>query len=185
MATRIEKGASSWASSSLTPSRAHFDATYGAWAIAASRPTTLVTFTIVPDRRARIPGSTCWMQRIAPDTLTSKDASYCSIDASSTTPLPPIPALFTSTSMRPVARRTSANPRATDSELVTSSSTRSTVTFRSLHAASSFVADSSERTVPKTRYPRSARWSAVARPMPELAPVTMVTKPVSEVIGKG
>ena len=48
MATRIPNRATSWASCSLTPSSAHFDATYGAWANAAIRPTTEVMLTTVP-----------------------------------------------------------------------------------------------------------------------------------------
>ncbi len=46
--TRMPNGASSWARPSLTPSNAHFDATYGDWAIAAIRPVTDVMLTIAP-----------------------------------------------------------------------------------------------------------------------------------------
>ena len=46
--TRIPNGASSWARPSLTPSNAHFDATYGDWAIAATLPAIDVMLTIAP-----------------------------------------------------------------------------------------------------------------------------------------
>ena len=58
MTTRMPNGATSWASSSLTPSNAHLDATYGAWPIEPNLPTTDVTLTIVPLPRSRMPGST-------------------------------------------------------------------------------------------------------------------------------
>ena len=66
IATRIPNGANSCAICSLTPSSAHFDATYGAWPIAPIRPATDVTLTIVPEPRSRIWGSTAWAQRVAP-----------------------------------------------------------------------------------------------------------------------
>ena len=90
------------------------------------------------------------MQRIAPETFTLNDASNISIEDSSTTPLPPIPALFTSTSMWLVDRAMSAKPWATDSDDATSISMTSIVSPRSLAAARSFVALSSDRTVPNT-----------------------------------
>ena len=70
IATRIPNPATSCANSSLAPSRAHFDAVYGAWAIAAKRPTTEVMLTMVPRRRSRIPGNTALRQRSAPKKLT-------------------------------------------------------------------------------------------------------------------
>ena len=48
MTTRMPNGASSNASSSLNPSNAHFDATYGACAMAPNRPVTDVMLTIAP-----------------------------------------------------------------------------------------------------------------------------------------
>ena len=68
--TRMPNGASSSASSSLSPSKAHFDATYGAWAGDANRPATDVMFTIAPVRRSRIEGSTCCKHRTAPHRFT-------------------------------------------------------------------------------------------------------------------
>ena len=95
IATRIPNGASSWARPSLSPSKAHFDATYGDWASAAIRPATEVMFTMVPLPRSRICGSTAWMQRTAPHRLTFITDRYISGGHSSATALPPTPALFT------------------------------------------------------------------------------------------
>jgi hypothetical protein len=102
--TRTPNDATSKASSSLRPSSAHFDATYGAWAMAPKRPTIDVMFTMVPDRRSRMPGSTAWMQRTAQHRFTFIVSRWDSGAASSTTPLLPMPALFTSTSTRPPGR---------------------------------------------------------------------------------
>ena len=68
--TRMPKGASSCAMPSLIPSSAHFDATYGDWASAPTRPATDVMLTMAPLPRSRMPGSTAWLQRTAPQRLT-------------------------------------------------------------------------------------------------------------------
>ena len=155
--TRMPNGASSWASPSLTPSNAYFDATYGDWAIAATLPVSDVMLTIAPLRRSRMPGSTCLRQRIAPHRLMFMTSRYISGVASSATALPPTPALFTSTSTRPAWSRIWANPLATDSSSATSSSTSSILT----PAASAILWNVSirdvARTVPNTVWPCWAR----------------------------
>ena len=65
-----------------------------------------------------------------------------------------------------------SKPTCTDSSLAMSISTRCTVTPASAAMAFSLVALSRLRTVPYTVWPWAARWMAVARPMPLLAPVT-------------
>src|SRR5215216_7869903 len=70
IATRMPKGASSWASPSLNPSNAHFEVTYGDWAIAATRPVTDVMLTMQPRPCWRMCGSTACRQRTAPHRLT-------------------------------------------------------------------------------------------------------------------
>ena len=175
IATRTPNAATSIASSSLIPSNAHFAATYGAWAIAPMRPVTDVTFTIVPEPRARMPGSTCWMQRTPPHRSTFITSRKRSGVVSSTTPLPPMPALFTRWSIRPARSMISSKPSRTESSSAMSSSTSSTVTPDCSAAAFSLSARAIERTVPNTTCPAAARCRAVARPMPELAPVTTVT----------
>ena len=147
--TRMPNGASSWASPSLNPSKAHFEVTYGDWASAAIRPVIEVMLTIAPERRSRIPGRTCCRQRTAPHRLTFITSRYSSVGHSSATALPPTPALLTSTSTTPpVSSRIEANPARTDSSSATSSSTRLISTPASAAIAFIFAARSMLRTVP-------------------------------------
>src|SRR4051794_2309184 len=94
---------------------------------------------------------------------------------SSATALPPTPALFTRLSTAPACSKISAKPRVTESSSATSSTTSFTSTPASAAIAWSFVALSRERTVPYTSWPCAERWMAVARPIPEFAPVTTDT----------
>src|ERR1700716_1874124 len=141
IATRIPNGATSRASSSLAPSSAHFDATYGACAMAPNRPTTDVTLTMQPVALARIEGSTACVQRTAPQRFTFMTSRNREGGVSSTTPLVPMPALLTSTSMRPVWSSTSPTARLTLSSSATSISTSSTATCSPSAKASSLFAD--------------------------------------------
>src|SRR5438270_406868 len=143
--------------------------------MAPNRPATEVTLTMAPVRRCRMPGSTSRMQRTAPLTLTLNTSDIRSVVASSTTAFPPTPALLTSTSTRPAALRISPMPFLTDLSSATSMVTSLTATPASAHMASNFPARPTSRTVPYTSWPLDARWMAVARPMPELAPVTTLT----------
>jgi hypothetical protein len=174
-ATRMPNGATSCASPSLTPSSAHFDATYGDWAIAAIRPAIDVTFTMVPERRWRICGSTACTHRIAPQRSTFITSRYSCGGHSSATALPPTPALFTRWSTRPAVPRISAKPCRTDSSSAMSSSISSTVAPAASAIVRSLSARPMARTVPNTRCPASDSRMAVARPMPEFAPVTTET----------
>ena len=93
---------------------------------------------------------------------------------SSATPFPPTPALFTRTSTA-----------GTVEDLVEAAPDRCVVGDVELHEphldaplgrhGDELVARSLLRTVPYTSWPRAARWIAVARPMPEFAPVTTAT----------
>ena len=157
------------------PSTAHFEATYGAWATAPMRPTTDDTLTMAPRPRARMPGSTAAAHRTAPTALTLNDSWNCAGDDSSTAPLPPMPALLTRTSTPPNVPMRRPNPADTDRSSATSSSSTATVAPRAAASASSLPALSALRTVATTVNPSSARCTAVARPMPEFAPVTTAT----------
>jgi hypothetical protein len=70
---------------------------------------------------------------------------------------------------------TSAMPVRTLVSSATSSSTSSTWVPAAAAMAWSFSAEAMRRTVPNTRKPFDARWTAMARPIPELAPVTTAT----------
>ena len=123
------------------------------------------------------------MQRTAPHRLTFMTSRSCSVDASSTTAFDPTPALLTRTSTFPVASRTSVNPSRTDWSSAMSTRTSRTSTPASLAIAASFSARATSRTVPYTSWPCPARWMAVARPMPEFAPVTMLTVDIRGTLG--
>ena len=84
----------------------------------------------------------------------------------------PIPALRTRISTGPSRLRASATMRSQPSSVATDSA-RTSIGASSARDASS----SSVRETPSTRAPREASASAVARPMPRPAPVTMATRP--------
>ena len=104
-------------------------------------------FTIAPERRSRIPGSTCWTQRMAPYRFTFMTWAYSSMGHSSVTALPPMPALFTSTSIRPACSSTLPMPWRTESSSAMSMTTGWTSTPASSAMASSLAAASRLRSV--------------------------------------
>src|SRR5207249_4945078 len=74
IATRTLNGFTSCANDSLSASNANFDAVYGAMGELAMRPATDATLMMQPLWRARIGGSTAWMQRIAPKQFVPRPA---------------------------------------------------------------------------------------------------------------
>src|SRR5258705_1029659 len=86
-----------------------------------------------------------------------------------------MPALLTRMSIGPCCATVSAIARSIDSWRVTSSSRTTTGSFSSRATASSGPALARLRMVATTWWPWRAKWSAVARPMPVLVPVTRVT----------
>ena len=88
---------------------------------AATPPDELMLMT-VPDRRARMSGSTAFVIRMTPKKLTWNSRIASSGVTSSAAPMIPVPALLCSTSIRPPVRSATAlTQAATDSSEVTSS----------------------------------------------------------------
>jgi hypothetical protein len=107
-----------------------------------------VTLTIDPLPRSRICGSTACRQRTAPQRFTFMTSRYSDGEASSATPLPPMPALFTSVSTRPASSRIRAKPSRTESSSAMSSSTKWISTPACSAIASSLSSRADARTVP-------------------------------------
>ena len=114
------------------------------------------------------------MQRNAPVRLTSTTRRHASIVRSSIgTGGAPVPALLKSTSIRPNARFVASKSSPTDCGSVTSVGT---AMARSLLVAARRAVSASasgRRPASATAYPSASKASAVARPMPEPAPVTI------------
>ena len=87
----------------------------------ATRPASEETLTIVPDFCSRIWGRTVCVTRSAPKKFVSNISFASSTSVSSIGPLAPMPALFTSTSIRPSASITCFTAFETESPSVTSS----------------------------------------------------------------
>ena len=104
---------------------------------------------------------------MTPNRLTWNSRIASSADTSSAAPRIPVPALFTSTSIRlPVRPAISATHAETEASEVTSSCTNS-------NPLGVFLVGF--RLVPYTRYPRAASNSADAFPIPEVVPVMRTT----------
>jgi hypothetical protein len=134
------------------------------------RPTSELMLMMRPDSRARIAGSTVRVMVSSPNTLVVNCRSTSGPPRTSTGPGRANPALLTSTSTPapPVLASIFAQARRAEPSSVTSMPTAWTFGVAAARLASS----SSRRAAAKTRCPRCANRVAVARPMPELAPVT-------------
>src|SRR5215510_502734 len=95
--------ASSCASDPVNPSMAILLAVYAAASGIGASVTLDVTFTTTPDRCARNCGSTACVIDITPKVLVSNTSRTVDIGVASNTPMTPMPALLTSTSMDPDA----------------------------------------------------------------------------------
>src|SRR5438105_11072323 len=132
---------------------------------------------IFPARRSTMPRATAWAVKKRPLRLVSSTASQSASVTARAGLRMLVPALLTSTSIRPKASRASPTNRATSAGRVTSPSRARTrpPCARSPSAASS----------PRSRWrltmtrsaPKRARPSAMARPRPREAPVTSTTLP--------
>src|SRR5262245_59233654 len=142
---------------------------------AGMRPRIELMLTIRPAPWRRMPGSTAWIMRRTPMTLVSNSACAWLMLVSSTAPTKLTPALLISTSIRAARLRTSSTQAFAEASSRTSSGTSSTP------ARGRVVAGA--RTPPNTRWPRVASTSAVARPMPDDAPVIRTTRLGPFVIG--
>ena len=130
-------------------------------------------FTIHPLRRPRICGKTARVTRTSPNTFVSKTFAISTSVASSTAPINPCPALFTSTSIRP-NRPTAESTMA----IICAESRRSMGTARSRSGASSKSAAtfSGFREVATTQSPRASAARTNSRPNPREAPVITQTR---------
>src|SRR5215813_7814889 len=134
------------------------------------RPASELRLMMRPDSRARIAGSTARVTVSSPNTLVANWRCTWGAPRISTGPARANPALLTSTSTPapPVAASTAAQARCTEPSLVTSRPTAWMVGEVAARPASA----SPRRAAAKTRCPWRANSLAVARPIPELAPVT-------------
>src|ERR1051326_4115507 len=144
------------------------------------RPAPLEMFTIRPQCAAFMAGATAWLQWNAPSrftpTIARQSASVTCSSGRPTCPATP-PASFTSTSIRPRAANVSLAMACTAARSVTSSG-RASSEPPSAAASFAVAANSSASTSqPTTWAPRSASASAIARPRPCAAPVTMAVRP--------
>ena len=130
------------------------------------------TKTRSPRRRSIIPGTNALTSRCAPTTVRSSSRVNRSDSTSTIVPGATAPALLTTTSMSPRSAVTALANDPTDSSSVRSSGCATA----SPPSARIWAATSSSRSVRRapraTGKPAAARLSAVAAPMPELAPVT-------------
>src|SRR5829696_1359296 len=127
-------------------------------------------------------GTAWWMVRYVPRRFTAMVASHssgCSSSMGAQTPL--MPALANTMSRRPKARTVSSTALCISSELATSATSGSALPpARSMSAAASRISDSVWLRTP-TRAPSRAKRTAVARPMPDPAPVTSATLPSNSI----
>jgi hypothetical protein len=129
------------------------------------------TFTIAADGDLRSKGRHAALTRAMPVTLMSRIRAHSASSFSSTVPTALTPALLTRMSMRPKRSATASIAASTDARSATSATKPS--------RRSSSPSTAMSRTA--TADPRSARASAVARPIPEAPPVTTETRPANSV----
>lgn len=132
--------------------------------------------TIEPARCALIAGATARMPRNTPTTFTSSTRRKSSSEVSASGAARKIPALLSSTSMRPCVSSVQATAARQSSSLLTSCAR---ALARSPSSACRRPAPSPSASVSSTSAPSSAKRRAVAAPMPPAAPVINATFPSS------
>src|SRR5918996_3948190 len=171
---------SSIRSESDSASIANFDAAYAPSAGEATRPPTELMLTTRP-RALRISGRNAWVTATWPTTFTSSCRRSASIGMISSGAGSAIPALLTSP-RRPPSPTASVTRSAAPSIVGASVTSRITgVTAPELSAAT-LSPSASRRTPANTSKPRDTRSSAVARPIPVDAPVTMTAARLGDVL---
>ncbi len=134
---------------------------------------------MTPEPWATIAGSAARLNRKVPSrfvrTMRSKSSTEWSMSRASTW----MAALLTTMSRRPKSRNTSATIAATRASSPTSPSTPTA----SRRDAATARAPAPSRSTSTVRAPSAAYASAIARPMPRAAPVTMATRPSSRPMG--
>src|SRR3954469_19196783 len=169
--------ASSAFSDSLMPTTPNFDAEYGAMPGAATRPAIDAVFTIEdrpPCAIIRVTNArttSARPSRFTPITRCQSSTVVCSISAAW-----PMPALLWSTSTRPSSSNTREANASTASGSVTSTTCACALPPISRATAS---ADSPFTSATCTFAPSFANSSALARPIPEPAPVITTTLPAN------
>src|ERR1035438_5599210 len=132
----------------------------------------LLIWTIAPDRRERMWGSTARVSAAGPNTWTSNRSRSSASVVSSAAPTWVRPALFTSTSIRPCRPMTSRTVASTEPGSVTSSGSASTWPGC---AAARLSSDGTCRAVATATSPAATAASVIARPKPLFAPVISQT----------
>ena len=107
--------------------------------------------------------------------LTSITRRHSASDVSAAVLVSSMPAQFTSTSMRPCAARTASNRAATELSSATSTSASTAAKPDVRRAAAASAAAALRTSASTTTAPSCAKRRAVASPIPEAAPVTMLT----------
>src|SRR5579863_8944137 len=142
-----------------------------------TRPATDAVLTMAPPPAASIAGISYFIDRKTPLRLTSMRRSQATSSSSATAnPLAPTPALLKATCSRPnAASARSTMPRQSASRL-TSAATASASPPSPSIIATVALASASFRSTTTTRPPSLAKSWAVARPIPEPAPVTRMLR---------
>jgi hypothetical protein len=138
-------------------------------------PTTLLALRITPEPCATMVAAPPARQWNTPRRLTSITASNCSSVIFCSRASLVMPALLTSTSMLPKRSFTAATMASSASRSVTFSARPIVCAPRARTSATAASTPSGLRSQTTTAAPSSANFSAVARPMPWAAPVTMQT----------
>src|SRR5947209_2077467 len=175
----------SWRSASLNAPTANFVALYTPAPARALRPATELTLTrsATPRGPAEAACSKCasaaLVQYISAETLRSSIRFHSPTSASGIGPSSMTPALLTRVSSRPKCATVSATTaRARCSSVTSASSTSASPPAARMRAASA-SSRSRRRATSATCAPCAASATAVASPIPELAPVTSATVPSS------
>ena len=156
------------------------DTLYAAAFTRGTAPAIDATLTMRPARRCIMCFAAAWAQYTVPSRLTSMMRSQSSSEIAITgpwlvRPARRMPAAFTSTSRRPQLSAMPSTARAACAGSETSRSTSRTCPPSALMVSATAASPSALRSQSATRSPRRARASAVARPMPDAAPVTAAT----------
>ena len=136
--------------------------------------------TMLPPPPSRITGATCWLIRSGPSRFTEKTfCQYSSVISLTVTGAGLMPALLTSTSMRPKRSTTFSTKPGMASQSPTWQARPSTSPPVAERISSATRSQSScLRELTTTEAPAADSPSTMARPMPLVEPVTMATLPV-------
>src|SRR4051794_20964689 len=169
--TRMRSGASSSASARASPVTPVLAAMYAA-SPGRGRRAMIDAVTIrLPPPRSRIAGTTAWAARKNAVRLTSSTRSHSARVISVTG--------FVSAGMPALLWKTSRPPKRSTAVWTTRATSASSVTSAPTASAPSPSQRCASRSTATTLAPASANRRAVARPMPEPAPVTTATLPAS------